>query len=79
MWFKIEQTRTSIGQNYIVRCTSVAAGERVLEERPVKGASTAKKTAELLASAANMTATVYGKDADGEFVYGVCEVADGAN
>jgi hypothetical protein len=34
--------------------------------------------ADILASSLNVTATVYGTDAEGEFVYGVHEVADGA-
>ena len=50
----------------------------MVEERPVKGTTTARKTAEILATSLNVTATVYGADADGEFVYGVYEVADGA-
>ncbi len=38
----------------------------------------ARKAAEILASSLNVTATVYGTDADGEFVHGVCEVSEGA-
>jgi AAA+ superfamily predicted ATPase len=78
MWFKVENKRSSIGQKFIVRCKSEIAGSPVLEERPAKGTTTARKTAEILATSLNMTATVYGTDADGEFVYGVYEVADGA-
>ncbi len=78
MWFKVEGTRASIGQKYVVRCTSEIGGSRVVEERPVKGVTAARKTAEILAASLNVTATVYGTDAEGEFVYGVHEVADGA-
>jgi ATPase family associated with various cellular activities (AAA) len=78
MWFKVEHTRSSIGQKYIVRCNSEIGGSRVVEERPVKGVVAARKTAEILATTLNVTATVYGTDSDGEFVYGVHEVADGA-
>ncbi|HEX3973914.1 MAG TPA: ATP-binding protein [Stellaceae bacterium] len=78
MWFKVEDTRSSIGQRYVVRCTSEMGGKRVVEERPVQGAPAARKAAEVLASAMNVTATVYGKDKAGEFVYGVFELAEGA-
>ena len=78
MWFKVEQKRSSIGQKYIVRCDSEIAGSRVMEERHAKGVAEARKTAEILASTLNVTATVYGTDADGEFVHGVFEVSEGA-
>jgi hypothetical protein len=78
MWFKVENKRVSAGQKFFVRCNSEIAGKRVTEERQVKGTATARKTAEILASTLNVTATVYGTDANGEFVYGVHEVADGA-
>jgi AAA+ superfamily predicted ATPase len=78
MWFKIEDKRSSVGQKYIVRCTSELAGSTVNEERQAQGVAAARKTAELLASTLNVTATVYGKDVQGEFVYGIFEVADGA-
>jgi ATPase family associated with various cellular activities (AAA) len=78
MWFKIENKRSSIGQKYVVRCNSEIAGNRVVEERPVKGVLAARKSAEILATSLNVTATVYGADSEGEFVYGVHEVADGA-
>lgn len=78
MWFKVENSRSSIGQRYVVRCNSEIAGKGVVEERPVKGVVAARKTAEILATTLNVTATVYGTDAAGEFVYGVHEVADGA-
>lgn len=78
MWFKIENKRASIGQKYIVRCTSDIAGGPLVEERPAQGTAAARKAAELLATTLNVTATVYGTDATGEFVYGVHEVADGA-
>jgi AAA+ superfamily predicted ATPase len=78
MWFKVEQKRSSVGQKFVVRCDSEIAGTRVIEERPAQGVAAARKTAEILASTLNITATVYGTDADGEFVYGVYEVADGA-
>jgi hypothetical protein len=78
MWFKVENRRSSTGQKFIVRCNSEIAGASVVEERPTKGAAAARKTAELLASTLNVTATVYGADREGEFVYGVYEVADGA-
>jgi hypothetical protein len=78
MWFRVEDKRTSIGQKFMVRCASDIAGTTVVEERPAQGAAAARKAAEILASSLNMTATVYGRDAEGEFIYGVCEVADGA-
>jgi hypothetical protein len=78
MWFKVENKRSSVGQKLVVRCNSDIAGRRVVEERPAKGTATARKTAEILASTLNVTATVYGTDSEGEFVYGVYEVADGA-
>jgi AAA+ superfamily predicted ATPase len=49
-----------------------------MEERVAKGTAVARRTAEILASTLNVTATVYGTDAEGEFVYGVHEIADGA-
>jgi AAA+ superfamily predicted ATPase len=78
MWFKVEQKRSSVGQKYVVRCSSEIAGSRVVEERLAKGAAEARKAAEILASTLNVTATVYGTDADGEFVHGVYELAEGA-
>ena len=78
MWLKVEEKRSSIGQKYVVRCDSEIAGSRLREERPAHGVAAARKTAELLATTLNVTATVYGADATGEFVYGVCEVAEGA-
>ncbi len=78
MWFKVEDKRSSIGQKFIVRCTSEIAGSHILEERPVQGAAAARRAAEVLASTLNLTATVYGYDAEGEFIYGICEVSDGA-
>jgi hypothetical protein len=78
MWFKVEHKRSLVGQKFVVRCNSEIGGSSVREEREVKGTIAARKTAEILASSLNVTATVYGTDADGEFVYGVYEVADGA-
>ena len=78
MWFKVESKRTSVGQKFVVRCNAEVAGSRIVEERPAKGVMAARKTAELLASTLNVTTTVYGADTEGEFVYGVYEVADGA-
>lgn len=78
MWFKVEQKRSSAGQKYVVRCNSEIAGASLVEERTAKGVAEARKTAEMLASTLNVSATVYGKDADGEFVYGVYEVREGA-
>jgi hypothetical protein len=78
MWFKVEQKRSSVGQKYVVRCNSEIAGSPVVEERSVKGPSEARKTAEILASSLNVTATVYGTDAEGEFVHGVYEISEGA-
>jgi hypothetical protein len=79
MWFKIDDKRACIGQAYVVRCVSDVAGRPVTEERAAKGAAAARKAAELLAASLNAAATVYGRDADGEFVYGVEEVAEGAS
>jgi len=78
MWFKVEQKRSSAGQKFVVRCDSEIAGARVIEERPAQGVAAAKRAAEILASTLNLTATVYGTDANGEFIYGVFEVAEGA-
>ena len=78
MWFKVEHSRSPVGQRFVVRCNSEIAGTRVVEERPAKGVMAARKTAEILASTLNASATVYGGDADGEFVYGVYEIGDGA-
>ncbi len=78
MWFKVEDKRSSLGQKFVVRCATDIAGQRGIEERYVKGVASARKTAEILASTLNVTATVYGTDSDGEFVYGVYEVAEGA-
>jgi AAA+ superfamily predicted ATPase len=78
MWFKVENRRTSLGQKFVIRCNSEIAGNRIVEERPAKGVTAARKAAEILATTLNVTATVYGTDSEGEFVYGVHEVADGA-
>lgn len=78
MWFKVEDKRSSVGQHYVVRCTTEMGGKSIVEERPARGAAVARKTAELLATTLNVTATVYGKDKNGEFVYGAYELADGA-
>jgi SpoVK/Ycf46/Vps4 family AAA+-type ATPase len=78
VWFKVENKRSSVGQKFLVRCNSEIAGKRIVEERPAKGTAAARKTAEILASTLNVTATAYGTDAEGDFVYGVYEVADGA-
>lgn len=78
MWFKVENKRSSIGQKYVVRCASEIGGSSVAEERSAQGTAAAKKVAELLASTLNVTAKVYGRDAEGEFVYGVYEVAGDA-
>src|SRR3984893_9722317 len=78
MWFRVESKRSSLGQKFVVRCNSEIAGSRVVEERPAKGATATRRTAEILASTLNVTATVYGTDAKGEVVYGVDEVAAGA-
>ncbi|HLJ69937.1 MAG TPA: ATP-binding protein [Roseiarcus sp.] len=79
MWFKIEGKRSSLGQKFVVRCKSELAGKAVFEERIVKGAPEARKTAEILSTSLNVTATVYGADAAGEFVYGVYEMAEEAS
>jgi AAA+ superfamily predicted ATPase len=78
MWFKVEQKRASVGQKYVVRCNSEIAGTEVIEERFAKGTAEARKTAEMLSSTLNVTATVYGTDAEGEFVHGVYEAEEGA-
>lgn len=78
MWFKVEGERTSTGQRFVVRCNSEIGGNPIAEERPAEGVAAARRTAEILASSLNVTATVYGSDAKGEFVYGVYEVVNGA-
>lgn len=79
MWFKIEDKRAPKGNRFLVRCTTELAGKSVTEERAAQGVTVAKNTAELLASSFNATATVYASDAQGEFVFGVYEVADRAS
>ena len=78
MWVKVEGKRRSEGQKFVVRCASKAAGEPAMEERPALGAAAARKTAEMLGASLNVTATVYGADDRGEFVYGVYEPSDSA-
>jgi len=78
MWFRIDDKRSSIGQKYIIRATLEIAGKTVVEERPAKGTAAARRAAEVLASTLNVSTTVYGVDAQGEYVYGVYEVAEGA-
>src|ERR1035441_10570665 len=78
MWVKLEGKRRSEGQKFVVRCASEAAGQKVVEERPAVGAAAARRAAEMLGGSLNVTATIYGADADGEFIYGVCEPSDGA-
>jgi AAA+ superfamily predicted ATPase len=76
MWFKVEDKRSSVGQRFIVRCGS---GDTVIEERAAQGAAPARRAAEMLGSSLQLTATVYGNDTQGEFVYGVFEVEPGAD
>jgi AAA+ superfamily predicted ATPase len=76
MFFQVEKSRSSIGRKFVVRCNSEIAGKAVVEERQVKGVVAARKTAEMLASSLKVTATVYGTDGEGEFVYGVYEAID---
>jgi hypothetical protein len=78
MWFKIEDKRSSVGQKFVIRCSTELAGTKVVEEQEVRGIRAAQKAAEMLATSLNVTATVYGEDASGEFVHGVYEVAEGA-
>ena len=78
MWFRINDTRTTANSAFVVRCVTQVAGQTVTEERAIKGATNARKTAESLATTLNAPATVYGRDEQGEFVYGVEEVAEGA-
>lgn len=76
MWFRVENSRSS--KRFVVRCTAEGVGASVSEERPVRGVAEARRTAQFLATALNAAATVYGTDEDGEFVYGVYEIAEGA-
>lgn len=78
MWFKTENKRSSTGQRYKICATADIAGKAVTEERTVQGATAARKAAELLATSLNATTTVYGKDSEGEFTYGVYEMQDSA-
>src|SRR5688572_28398229 len=78
MWFKVEDKRSSIGQQYVVRCSTEIGGNSVQEERTVRGTAAARNAAEVLATSLNVTATAYGTDAQGEFAYGVYEMSDGA-
>jgi hypothetical protein len=43
MWFKVENKRSSAGQKFVVRCNSEIAGSRIVEERPAKGATAARR------------------------------------
>ena len=79
MWVKVEGKRRSEGQKFVVRCASEAAGQKVVEERPAAGAAAARRAAEMLGGSLNVTATVYGADAGGEFIYGVYEPSDRAS
>ncbi len=79
MWFKVEHKRTSTGQRYLVRCASQIGGSSVTEERPARGAPAARKVAEVLAHTMSVSATVYGKDREGEFVYGVYDLSNRAD
>ena len=78
MWVKVEGRRRSEGQKFVVRCASETAGQKVAEERAVEGVAAARRAAEMLGASLNVTATVYGADAEGEFVYGVYEPSDSA-
>ena len=77
MWFKVENKRSSIGQRFVVRCNSELAGAHcrgAARKRHHGGAQDGWD----FSSTLNVTATVYGTDSEGEFVYGVYEVSDGA-
>ncbi len=79
MWFKVEDRRRSKGNKFVVRCATELGGKTVTEERSAQGVTVARNAAERLASSLNTTATVYGTDAEGEFVFGVYEAADRAS
>lgn len=76
MWFKIENKRSSTGQRYKICAAAEIAGTTVTEERSVQGVTAARKAAELVATTLNATATVYGADSGGEFVYGLFEIEE---
>lgn len=76
MWFKLEDKRTAVGQAYTIRCFRDVAGQTITDEQTVKGVTAARKTAELLATSLNTAATVYARDAVGEFAYGVYDVTN---
>ena len=78
MWVKVEAKRKSEGQKFVVRCATETAGQKVTEERAAVGAAAARRAAEMLGGSLNVTATVYGADAEGEFIYGVYEPSEGA-
>ena len=78
MWFKVESKRSSVGQKFIVRCNSEIAGRAVVEERPAKGITAARRTAEILATSLNVTATVYGTDCRGRVRLRRLRSSDGA-
>lgn len=78
MWFKLESKRSSIGQRYKIWASPEIAGKSVTEERMVQGVTAARKAAELVATTLNATATVYGTDSEGEFVYGLFEIEESA-
>lgn len=79
MWFKVEDKRSPKGSKFVVRCVTEIGGKSVTEERSAQGVTAARKTAELLASSLNRSATVFGTDATGEFVFGVYDVGDRAS
>ena len=78
MWFKTNGKRSSIAQSYVIRCETQVGGQTAVEEQRAKGVAEARKAAEMLSATMGVTATVYGRDAEGEFVYGVEEAAEGA-
>jgi hypothetical protein len=79
MWFKVEDKRRAKGNKYLVRCATEIGGKSIMEERSAQGAPAARKTAELRATSLNTSATVYGTDAEGEFVFRVYEIAERAS
>jgi len=76
MWFKIENKRSSTGQRFRVCAKADIAGKIVTEDRAVQGVTEARKAAELVATTLDATATVYGSDSNGEFVYGLFEIEE---
>ena len=78
MWFKINDERTAAGCAYTVRCITEIAGQSVRNVLWQGSFTTRAKPPSPCGRALDVARNRYGRDGQGEFVYGVEEVADGA-